>query len=111
LRTDEDDTALARATRARDALLARATFWDRWRAVLTGPFILLGAALGYGAGLLLRLLAHFPERTEFYAAVVGILAVGRGVASYFDVRRLEAARRRVESLSSRSSARDEPRSR
>jgi hypothetical protein len=96
--SSEPQSEYEAAVRARDRLVARVTFWERYRALCMVPLILCGAALGYGVGYVLRVLAHFPEKSEFYAAVIGIVIVGRVVTSFFDVRKLDAARVRVDML-------------
>lgn len=86
------------AVRARDRLLARVTFWERRRAVLLLPLIALGGALGLLVGTAVRHALGWPAQTAAFGAVIGIVVIGRLVTSYFDVRQLEAAQRRVESL-------------
>ena len=98
--TVQRDLVFAKALR--DRLRVRAEFWDRWRGAILGPAILAGAGLGYAIGYGVRVAFRLPPTTEFYVAVVGLVAIGRAIAWYFDVSRLDAAQRRVQSLQARA---------
>jgi hypothetical protein len=89
---------LADAVARRDRLLARATFWDQWRTTLVLPLLVAGAGVGLLLTLGLGLLVRMPERAEAFGAVIGIFATGRWISSFFDVRKLASAERRVSDL-------------
>jgi hypothetical protein len=100
-----DDEALERAVRERDRLLARMTFWEHWRGTLMLPLIAIGGAAGLGLGYVIEIALHWPDRTRFFGAVIGILLVGRFVTAFFDASKLEVARRRVQELSAKRNSR------
>ncbi|SRR6266545_2933502 len=87
-----------RAVRERDRLLTRAAWWDRWQTSLVLPMIVTGAGAGYLLGMYARLLFNLPDKTDFFGAAIGIAAIGRLISHYFNIRKLEVARRRVEAL-------------
>jgi hypothetical protein len=92
------DETLARAIAQRDRLLARMTFWEKWRGSLMLPLILVGGFVGLAVGYLVETALRWPDRTRFFGAVIGILAVGRFVTAYFDASKLDVARRRVHQM-------------
>jgi hypothetical protein len=95
---DRIEEQRVRSRRRHDRLLARFTFWERWRGALTVAALAAGSAIGYLLGLLARKTLHLPPRTEFYVAVITVVVVGRALSSFFDPRRLEVARREVDRL-------------
>ena len=99
---DRDDTALARAITARDRLVRRMTFWEKWRGTLMLPMIFAGGGAGLALGWTIETALHWPDRTRFFGAVIGILLIGRFVTSFFDASKLEVAGRRVQQLRGRS---------
>jgi hypothetical protein len=90
--------SLDRATRERDRLRDRAAWWEDHKATVLFPAMILGLAVGYGLGLAVGTLVHFVDPTRWFGAVIGLLAVGRGIASYYDPRKLVAAQKRVDLL-------------
>jgi hypothetical protein len=84
-----------------DRLSARLMWWDRWRGWAMVPMIVVGLGLGLLVGRGLRRVVTLPEQAEWFVAVLMIVVVGRFVTSFFDVRQLEAARRRRDSLAKR----------
>jgi hypothetical protein len=93
-------TAVAR----RDRLLARATWWDRWRTTMMLPLLGAGAAAGYLVAWIVQRAVRLPPWGDAVGAIVGILVVGRVVTRAFDVSRLAAAERRVADLERRVAA-------
>jgi hypothetical protein len=100
-----DDDALQRAERERDRMLARMTFWEHWRGTLMLPLIAIGGAIGLGIGYAIETALHWPDRTRFFGAVIGILLIGRFVTAFFDASKLDVARRRVQQLSGKRNSR------
>jgi len=96
-----EDPALARAIAARDRLVRRMTFWEKWRGTLILPLIGAGGAVGLAIGYGIETALHWPDRTRFFGAVFGILAIGRAVTGFFDASKLEVAGRRVQQLQRR----------
>jgi hypothetical protein len=94
--TGARDAKLQQAIVDRDRLMRRMTFWEHWRGRLMLPLIVLGGLAGLSLGYVIESALRWPDRTRFVGAVVGILAVGRWVSSYFDARQLEVAARRVQ---------------
>ncbi len=96
-----NDTQLSRAIAARDRLLRRMTFWEQWRNTLMLPIILAGGAAGLAFGYAIETALHWPDRTRFFGAVIGILVIGRWVTAFFDPSKLDVALRRVQQLQRR----------
>jgi hypothetical protein len=90
-----------RAQAVHDRLWARITWWERWRGWMTVPMIAVGLGIGLLLGKGLLKLIPLPWQTEWIVGVLMIVVVGRVVTSVFDVRQLDAARRRVDSLAQR----------
>ena len=94
----DDRSSLASAIAERDRLRARLTFWEDWRNTLMLPLILVGGLVGLGIGYGIETALHWPDRTRFFGAVIGILLIGRFVTAFFDASKLDVARRRVQQL-------------
>jgi hypothetical protein len=92
------DDPLDRATRERDRLRERAAWWEEHKATVILPAMILGLTAGYGIGLAIGTLVHLVDPTRWFGAVIGLLAVGRAIASYYDPRKLVAAQLRVDRL-------------
>ena len=93
--------SLERATRERDRLRDRAAWWEDHKATVLLPAMILGLGAGYALGYALGALIHFVDPTRWFGAVIGLLAVGRSIASYYDPRKLVAAQKRVDLLRAR----------
>jgi hypothetical protein len=96
--TPSDDDALDEAERARDHLRSRATWWEDKKGLVLFPAMTVGLVGGYAIGFVLASGLGLPDLTRWFGAVLGVLAVGRAVAAYFDPRRLTAAQQRVDAL-------------
>jgi hypothetical protein len=92
---------LADAERDRDRLRDRAAWWEDRKGTVLFPAMILGLLGGYAVGLALATAVDLPGPTPWFGAVIGLLAIGRAVSTYFDPRKLLAAQRRVEALRAR----------
>lgn len=96
---DEPSTdALARATLERDRLRDRAAWWEDHKATVLLPAMALGLGVGYAIGLAIGSAVNFTDPTRWFGAVIGLLAVGRGITRHYDPRKLVAAQKRVDLL-------------
>jgi hypothetical protein len=94
----QQPSALDQATRERDRFRDRAAWWEDHKGVVMLPAMIVGLGAGYGLGFGIGSAVGFPDPTRWFGAVIGLLAVGRAIGSYFDPRRLVAAQKRVDHL-------------
>ncbi|MDP3279064.1 MAG: hypothetical protein Q8Q09_27985 [Deltaproteobacteria bacterium] len=102
----EPDTSLASQLRVaeqqRDALRDRLAWWEENKHIWMFPGMLVGLLLGYLLGRTVTELLHQPEQGAWFAAVAGLLMVGKGITMRFDPSKLDAAQRRVRALKART---------
>lgn len=92
------DDAIASAEAARDRLRSRAEWWEEHKGQVLFPSMILGLVAGYLVGASLEDVVKVGQLSRWFGAVIGLLFVGRIVASVFDPRRLVAAQKRVDAL-------------
>jgi hypothetical protein len=97
----EPADALLSAERERDKLRERAAWWEDRKGAVMFPAMVLGLAGGYGVGFAINTAVALPGPAPWFGAVIGLLAVGRGVTAFFDPRKLVAAQKRVDALRAR----------